>query len=92
MNYELAKKLKDAGFPQREPTFTKFSEGTWEAVYEPTLSELIEDCKNISTIRRTGLDGAEKWSADATDYPEVYGKTPEEAIGNLWLTINNHET
>ena len=92
MKYELAKKLKDAGFSQREPTFTKFNESTWESVYEPHLSELIEACEKISTIKRTGLDGAEKWSADATDYPEVYGETPEEAVAKLYLALNNNET
>ena len=50
MNYELAKELKDAGFPQ------DYSQGvlahfvfeaddiTSDSAYEPTLSELIEAC------------------------------------------------
>lgn len=51
MNYDLAKKLKDAGFPQLEmPLFD--SEGYWYRteeeilnwVHTPTLSELVEAC------------------------------------------------
>ena len=56
MNYELAKRLKDAGFPQE-----KFSGGylcahgghaptpdtCWDKVYCPPLEELIEACGTI---------------------------------------------
>lgn len=55
MNYELAKKLKDAGFPESEednkyiePDNTIVSPGsgpcTEKAIYVPSLSELIEAC------------------------------------------------
>lgn len=57
MNYELAKQLKDAGYPQREtgnvkgfPGYVGYGLGflynynNEEPVYAPTLSELIEMC------------------------------------------------
>lgn len=60
MEYSLAKKLKDAGFPQTEDTYCRCSflsdeqkDGTpviydcnthWQRVSKPTLEELIEAC------------------------------------------------
>lgn len=58
MNYELAKQLKEAGFPQREanntgkfPQYTGYgcgfvypATGGLEEAYVPTLDELIEAC------------------------------------------------
>lgn len=55
MNYELALKLKDAGFPQHEeevPRFVCVAFGCWlagdeygyENTHNPTLEELIEAC------------------------------------------------
>lgn len=88
MNDELAKKLKDAGFPHIGETTTYF----------PTLEELIEAC-------RVGLYSLEQfcdkkgWLAKPfPDYAdelgldsglEVEGKTPTEAVANLWLKLNN---
>jgi len=52
MNYEIAKKLKEKGFPQKEPLTNvssvfipagKLLTGD-EFAYIPTLSELIEAC------------------------------------------------
>lgn len=52
MNYETAKKLKDAGFPATNPNgfqYDSFStphhnSTLGESIYVPTLSELIEAC------------------------------------------------
>lgn len=52
MNYELAKQLKDAGFPQERKQGWNItdideilrSESSTETAYAPTLSELIEAC------------------------------------------------
>lgn len=47
MNYELAKQLKDAGFPEfyQATGVTPAMRGKkWDGLYEPTLSELIEAC------------------------------------------------
>ena len=65
MNYELAKKLKDAGFPQE-------GKGVWqhgyrkegekyivESLYIPTLSELIENIKGCFSL----YNGNKRWEA-----------------------------
>lgn len=66
MNYELAKKLKDAGFPQnpfRKANMCPCSDrtvetcGTWlcqckEFIQEPTLEELIEACGGRFSINK----------------------------------------
>lgn len=57
MDYELAKKLKHAGFPQKELEFNcqycpiAFGKPEQPKVYFPTLSELINECiKSKPTI------------------------------------------
>ncbi len=87
LSYELAKKLKDAGFPQKgeyyEPLY-----------YQPTLSELIEACgdkfKRLETCKvpdiKTDVERI-VWFAYSED-DETTGYTPEEAISELWLELN----
>lgn len=87
MNYELAKQLKDAGFPW--PTDKeKYDICCWE----PTLSELIEACGNnfeLLTSRSVGI----KWRADSWPWGtlkknvEGKGDTPEEAVARLWIEL-----
>ena len=84
MNYELAKELKDAGFP-----FTKVwegFEGNHPELFEtdfllPTLDELIEACgdrfDNLLRIEDT-------WIARGYNYPLEKSKTPKEAVARLW--------
>lgn len=91
-NYELAKKLKDAGFPQTGLSGQWPSNGPRpeDQVYAPTLSELIEACGNrISAILQWDRDG-NKWSAqaDGDSRSSEYGNTPKEAVANLWLKLN----
>lgn len=86
MNYELAKKLKEAGFPHMR-------------IYFPTLSELISACgENFSLEKEEG----ENWIAHSlidpssnphkfVDYISKTGPTPEEAVANLWLALNTKE-
>lgn len=98
MNYELAKKLKDAGFPQGDELVCKcyfISDGEkgnaksvfdckTERVYIPTLEQLIEAC-NSSFFELSKL--SDGWVA--SDHYEVgKGSTPSEAVANLWLAIN----
>jgi hypothetical protein len=74
MTYELAKKLKDAGFPQdkKEGKFIddigNYDEmGMYKIIYIPTLSELIEECavsgcKEIMITNETySCNGWEAW-------------------------------
>lgn len=96
MNYELATKLKEAGFPQGiDP----------ERLIYPTLAELITACgsKFFYVSKLTGYnafpENQEKpkllpWGAKGLlENPEKYtemflGSTPEEAVANLWLELN----
>jgi len=115
MDYELAKKLRDAGFPQVGEKWWEVDvlTGEWEvfkynydesantfergACYIPTLSELIEACVKLClsgsfTLVDAELDGTLRW--DSTAYIKdneiivADGSTPEEAVANLWLELN----
>lgn len=93
MTYELAKQLKDAGFPQEEDNNVCHSDFQCDnckekmetnAPYFPTLSELIEACGHlqISNIYN------ETWIAKQKNGLPYEGSTPEEAVANLWLELN----
>ena len=88
MNYELAKKLKDAGFPKE--TFrvtvpsTKYPDRYGQSNC-PTLSELIKACgEGFDYLRHK----SEYWLAISGGGLEGQGKTPEEAVAELWLALN----
>ena len=98
MEYDLANKLKDAGFPQG-------GTGQWtlppdsivahytDRVYVPTLSELIEACaadfEKLQKIDKEpeALKSGKIWQAVALS-DCGYGVTAEEAVARLWLTLN----
>ena len=90
MNYELAKELKDAGFPQHEPcdTCPRMDFCT------PTLSELIEACGD--GIRYLCRDNEGNWEAaegalvgrQLLHHFSVACGTPEEAVAMLYLALN----
>ncbi len=98
ITYELAKKLKDTGFPQKNtcsfsPTCRHGMDEGIECVYVPTLSELIEACgmpKVHGGVYCTDL----KWGAwtkiKDEDGLEIvgHGSSSEEAVTNLWLALN----
>lgn len=99
MDYELAKQLKEAGFPQ-EMGSESFGEGipyTDEYVKLPTLSELVEECgSSLKTL--WNLEGV-KWFAASflvnvdgasQEGTVCRGKTPEEAVAKLWLALNKN--
>jgi hypothetical protein len=97
LSYELAKELKDAGFPQVLGMDFIFPDGgvvrgneTLEAdpdmAAAPTLSELIEACgEGFSTLLRVRIPMTEEryWDAEGAK-----GKTLEEAVARLWLALN----
>lgn len=84
MNYELAKQLKDAGFPQngrgRQVHDWVSDPKNGFHYYEPTFEELADACGKDFTVLVRGLEG---WYADSE-----LGSTPKEAIANLWLALN----
>lgn len=91
MTYELAKQLKDAGFPRKDW-------GGLEDFAHPTLEELIEVLKQsnpelalIISYRKkycSALLGA--YCTDSRKYKgdEVEGETPTIAVARLWLKLN----
>ena len=101
MNYKLAKKLKDAGFPVKDKIITQRVIGKELHIigyWFTTLSELIEACGNIFVLYSEiyiGMGGREEinWVAKSRNPQvgerfEATGETPEEAVANLWLELN----
>jgi hypothetical protein len=95
MNYELAKQLKDIGFPQG-------GDGKWigspdalvwrndDRAYVPTLEELIEACgHDFSTlVLEAANDERNLWRATGTGYSEYQTyPSPTEAVARLWLAL-----
>lgn len=95
MEYKLAEKLKDAGFPQgegmyslqgEEPRYLTEDPIKWGNAYLPTLSELIEACgEGLSLLLK--MDEGD-WNAVGSNGSINLGKTPEEAVAKLWLALN----
>lgn len=102
MQYELAKKLKDAGFPHKCTDEAPHSccdhchyahEGCNDLtgyLCDPPLEELIEMCSNdfFSIQKDSGVKEGIGWTACNSRFNEYYGFTPSEAVANLWLAIN----
>jgi hypothetical protein len=97
MDYELAKQLKDAGFPQKEPNafvgIVNASQGDEHGrAYFPTLEELLEACGDRELVLSKRIVEADKeyeWRA-VVPYPNPvgFGSTPTEAVARLWLALN----
>lgn len=98
MTYELAKKLKDAGFPDSE--YWREIDGNYYHDADrwpcPSLSELIEACGevnfNLNAMAMRGKNNTWYAGVEDKDYREVArgnGKTPEEAVANLYLELNS---
>ena len=101
MNYELAKRLKDAGFPQTKSQYGEYyitgSPGTFlgliprndDILTFPTLEELIEACgDNLMSI--DNIDSRVSMWRSVTPFPHkaFFGTSPIEAVAGLWLAIN----
>ena len=101
MDYELAKELKDAGYPEPNPNLGR---GLWAAgdfketgVYLPTLPELIEACGDgFDTLYRTNgrwyAIGYTRVKRIDIDGIELDCNSPEEAVARLWLALNKVDT
>lgn len=93
MDYELALKLKNAGFPQKNLGGYNFSED----LNCPTLSELIEECgDSLRWIKHNIHDKKVAWLAQGCNSLTGHkgkdircrAETIEEAVANLWLELN----
>ena|SRR5271166_1053967 len=90
ISYQLAKKLRDAGFPQSELARAQRKAG-YEYVSMPGLSTLIEACGEDF-----GALGKDPNCWVACEYISEHGrwanahegKSPEDAVARLWLSIN----
>lgn len=96
MNYELAKQLEEAGFPQ-EGFGMRWTGSVWttkdiDSLYKPTLSELIEETLKKCQFLTLQNENAHDWMAwpdlDESKGLKCYGQTPEEAMARLWLILN----
>ncbi len=100
MNYELAKELKEAGFPQkRAGTFYNPEDsidGSFQRCYAPDLEELLEACgeKFGGLVRLQNgrwnaatpvLDTGMSYGNPATEIEEA---DPISAVAKLWLALN----
>lgn len=114
MGYELAKKLKDAGFPQNQNHNALYPYGyalsgtrkgqkqsEKDRAYPPTLEELIEACGENIILWKCEEKYGGHWHAgsgvdkmreckivDASYFGVSSGKTPSEAVANLWLSLH----
>ncbi len=77
LSYEICKKLKEAGFPQK--LFVVNGE-------KPSLLELIKECGDSFVYLRR--DGENKWWARGNNGEY---QTPEEAVANLYLKLKSNE-
>lgn len=101
ISHDLAKKLKEAGFPQVSTGFnglgyykdgTRFGtvlQGKIDSliVYIPNLSELIEACGEESVVILTIGNGMCTVLHGKTGIA-VNGPTPEDVLSELYLAIN----
>jgi hypothetical protein len=92
MNFELIKKLIDAGFSLRQGDIET------EGIRYPSLEELIEACPtNIgkATFVLGSANQGKEWVAcyfdfvtnRGSDFNET-GSTPVEAVAKLWLALH----
>lgn len=99
MTYELAKQLKDAGFPFKIATAggEYFEDGQPQYKYlRPTLEELIEACGERFSELHSYSDGT--WQAKSRGsstseegWHDVMDKTPTEAVAKLWLALSTNK-
>lgn len=101
MDYKLALKLKEAGFPQHFETGyhrAYYDEATQKQVFifkslgkeiilKPTLDDLIEACGDEFDFLERFDDG--KWNAIGINYHDSgLCDSAIEAVAQLWLALN----
>jgi hypothetical protein len=98
MDYELAKQLKDAGFPFSERwTITEAFGATIQTkggatLQVPTLEALIEGCGDeiVEMYRAHKEPEGQVWVAKCCDKEahKAIGRTLPIAVARLWLALN----
>lgn len=92
MTRELCEQLYKAGFPNRgraDGMLYDFSpdDKTTVLFSPPILEELIEACGDEFDTLGKFNNG---WAAE-TNFSRTEGKTPSEAVANLWLVLNRKQ-
>lgn len=99
ISYEIALKLKEAGFKSSHQmdmdtggwcVFCPYEKENYEKGFEdmcfPTLSELIEACGDKLKLL---INCGNHWQTQGIEKEhECRGSTPSEAVANLWLSLN----
>lgn len=103
MDYELAKQLRDAGYPQQQGPLLfpaghnpRSLKGRRESetlrAYAPALAELIAACVALSDEGVFGLrHRTGTWSA-TTVRQRCRAASPEAAVARLWLALRAAKT
>lgn len=93
MKYELAKELREAGFPQKHGIYLcEHGQANFGPInchctpsYIPKLEEIIEACPNMYDIRKTAPERGSmraRWIAEAWAYQMDSTSYPVQAIGS----------
>jgi hypothetical protein len=102
MIYELAKLLKDAGFPKKtlldldtKDVYKPYDVEMLYTLNAPTLSELIKACEiSVDSFHFFALTYLKKYKhwrvimGIRDGSVKEIGQTPEEAVAKLWLALN----
>lgn len=90
MKYDLAKRLKDAGFPQENSVLISRGNGVgadFEYLSNPDLSYLIKMCGD-NNFKLTADHKGRWYSYSYINAVGAEGDTPEEAVAKLWIKLN----
>jgi hypothetical protein len=91
LSYELAKQLKEAGFPnvllQNTPDEIINYNDCPECI--PTLSELIDACREDNGLFVMAIEKSSKGNSTTVGISGLSesGDSPEEAVAKLWLNL-----
>ena len=90
MDYDLAHRLKNAGFPQQQPLSSGgyFIGGRAGPMYAASLLELIRACgPGVVSLTREGHDAWQATYSEEQDWSRARGSTAPEAVAHLWLVL-----
>jgi hypothetical protein len=93
ISFQLARQLKDAGFPQSELARAQRKAG-YDYVCMPALATLIETCaEGFGALRREAYVWvACEYISERGRWGNAHeGESPEDAVARLWLSLNRKE-